>query len=234
MLTSEQNLSSLETRDCFIQRFNRETQFSTRPWILLNGKVLFSTKVIAESLKIFQERLAYGTYRSNNSLMKQFIHKVMDEKGKHFNKKLFNFYAELKIEKLSLFSEVKIRPGEKLKGPKDLGDIDLLLVNADTEQIICIEAKNYYEARDVYTLLDQNEKIEKDILKAERRDKWCRENILQFRNYCECVDEQYQLKTFFITYNEPAYRYFEHEVQTYLPMLSAIEIVENPFIIFEK
>ena len=120
-----------------------------------------------------------------------------------------------------------------MAGPKDIGDIDLILIRTDTKQIVCLEAKNYYEARDVYSLVDQNVNTEKHLKKTERRDKWCKENVLQFKKVCSSVDESYSIKTVFLTYNEPAYRYFEHEEKTYIPLLSALEIIDTPMLIFE-
>lgn len=233
VLSSEQNTSALSSRDFFIQRFNRETQFSTRPWILLNDKILYSTKIIAESVKIFHDRLSYGIYRGNSPQMKKFIQGTIDEKGKNFNKRLYDFYTSLNTPNLLLYSEEKIKPGARLAGPKDIGDIDLILIRTDTKQIVCLEAKNYYEARDVYSLVDQNVNTEKHLKKTERRDKWCKENVLQFKKVCSSVDESYSIKTVFLTYNEPAYRYFEHEEKTYIPLLSALEIIDTPMLIFE-
>jgi hypothetical protein len=200
---------------------------------MLNGKILYSTKVIVESVKIFHDRLSYGIYRGNSSLKKTFVQSVIDNKGKNFNKRLFDFYTSLNIPNLMLFSEEKIKPNARLAGPKDIGDIDLILIRTDTKQIVCLEAKNYYEARDVYSLLDQNTNTEKHLKKTERRDKWCKENVLQFKKVCNKVDESYSIKTVFLTYNEPAYRYFEHEEKTYIPLLSALEIIDTPMLIFE-
>lgn len=232
MLTSAQKHDALRHRDFFLQRFNRNTQFSTRPWILMNGKVLYSTKIIYESIKILQDRISYGIFRGESRVMRKYISGIIEGKGKHFNRCLHDYYEKLGIENLRLYSEVKIKPGAKLTGPKDIGDIDLLLIKEDTKQIVCIEAKNYYEARDVYSLLDQNSKTEKDILKAERRDQWCKENILQFKKICPDVSEEYSVSTIFLTYNEPAYRYFEHASKTSLPVLCAIEILDKPEIVF--
>lgn len=233
ILTSEQNTYTLNSRDYFIQRFNRQTQFSTRPWIMLNGKILYSTKVIVESVKIFHDRLSYGIYRGNSSLMKTFVQSIIDNKGKNFNKRLFDFYTSLNIPNLMLFSEEKIKPNARLAGPKDIGDIDLILIRTDTKQIVCLEAKNYYEARDVYSLLDQNTNTEKHLKKTERRDKWCKENVLQFKKVCNKVDESYSIKTVFLTYNEPAYRYFEHEEKAHIHLLSALDIIDTPMIVFD-
>ena len=53
-----------------------------------------------------------------------------------------------------------------------------------------------------------------------------------FRFYVPEVDNQYSVKTIFLTYHENAYKYFEHEQKNGITFLSAIDIVENPMSIF--
>ena len=235
MLTSAQTISNLDSRDFFLQRFNRDTQFSTRPWILFNGIVFISAKILIESMKIFNDRLSFGILRAdtkNKEGLAFMMSKVTDEKGKYFNKLLYDYYDKLNIPSVQLFSEEPIKPGSRLPANKDLGDIDLLLINTDTKQIVCVEAKNYYEARDVYSMLDQNKNMEKHLKKAERRDKWCQEHKEAFKSLSTDVDDSYNVETVFLTYYEPVYRYFDHTEPTPLRIISGMELVENPMCLF--
>jgi hypothetical protein len=47
------------------------------------------------------------------------------------------------------------------------------------------------------------------------------------------VNDTYTVKTIFLTYHENAYKYFEHSEDCVITFLSAIDIVENPMVIFE-
>ena len=64
------------------------------------------------------------------------------------------------------------------------------------------------------------------------RDVWCKNNINKFKFYVSEIDDEYSVKTIFLTYHENAYKYFEHELENDITFLSAVEIVENPMILF--
>ena len=81
-------------------------------------------------------------------------------------------------------------------------------------------------------MMSQNKKTETALSKVLARDKWCKENKLQFNKYVKEVDESYEVKTLFLTYYEPTYKYFSHVNEVDIPMLSAFEIIQNPFIVF--
>ena len=102
-----------------------------------------------------------------------------------------------------------------------------------SKQIICIEAKNYVESRTAYELIQQNRKIEtKELKHVIERDVWCKKSIHIFKCLESSVDAEYTVKTVFLTYHENAYKYFEHNTNLEIVFLSAIDIVENPMIVF--
>ena len=124
-------------------------------------------------------------------------------------------------------------PGKPLDAQKKLGDIDVLLINKATKQIVCIEAKNFSESRTAYELIQQNRKIiTKELSHVIERDIWCKDNVDKFKFYVQEIDKQYSIKTVFLTYYENAYKYFEHDQENDITFLSAVEIVENPMIVF--
>lgn len=129
-------------------------------------------------------------------------------------------------------SEVKIESGSKLNSDKDYGDIDVLLIDRTTKKIVCIEAKNYVESKTVYELIAQNRKIEKDLSKVVERNKWCKDNLLSFKTLDDCVDADYSIQTVFLTLNECAYPYFEHDEMTDITFLSVLDLIEDPLIVF--
>ena len=99
--------------------------------------------------------------------------------------------------------------------------------------IICIEAKNLYESRTAYELIRQNRGIvTKELSHVIDRDAWCKGNVDKFKFYVPEVDDQYSVKTIFLTYHENAYKYFEHDKENDITFLSSIEIVENPMSVF--
>ena len=225
----------LKYSDKWLQRFNRPIQITARPWILFEGNIYYSTKTIYESFMVKTERLSNGSINvsENNDAMKQYVAQINNAKGHLFTKGVTEFYSNLGIPGMVILTEVPITPDKPLKSQKDLGDIDILLINKTTKQIICIEAKNFVESRTAYELIQQNRKIEtKELKHVIERDVWCKGNIKMFRYYEASVDDEYTVKTVFLTYHENAYKYFEHDINPDIVFLSAMDVVQNPMVVF--
>jgi len=233
VLTKDLNNGDLKFSDKWVQRFNRPVQITARPWILFDGNIYYSTKTLYESWMIRVERLNNGTVVNTTPEMEKLVSKVNYEKGREFTINIKGLYESLSLDYLYVNSEVKIMPGKLLNSTKQLGDIDILLINKKTKQIVCIEAKNFSESRTVYELIQQNRKIvTKELSHVIERDVWCKGNVDKFKLYVPEVDAQYFVKTIFLTYHENAYKYFEHDQVNDITFLSAIDIVADPMIVF--
>lgn len=235
VLTEDLNKGGLKYSDKWVQRFNRPVQVTARPWILFDNHIYYSTKTLYESWMIRIERLSNGTVVNTTPEMQAHVSKVNNEKGHEFTINIKKMYESLSLDYLYVDSEVEIMPGKPLNSAKKFGDIDVLLINKNTKQIVCIEAKNFSESRTAYELIQQNRKIvTKELSHVIERDVWCKGNIDKFKFYVPEVDDEYSVKTIFLTYHENAYKYFEHENDNDITFLSAIEIVDNPMNVFIK
>lgn len=233
VLTKDLNNGDLKFSDKWVQRFNRPVQVTARPWILFDGNIYYSTKTLCESWMIRIERLNNGTVVNTTPEMQALVSKVNNKKGHEFTINVKKLYKSLSLDHLYVDSEVEIMPGKPLNATKQFGDIDVLLINKKTKQIVCIEAKNFSESRTAYELIQQNRKIvSKELSHVIERDVWCKDNIDKFKLYVPEVDAEYSVKTIFLTYHENAYKYFEHEQENDIIFLSAIEIVDNPMNVF--
>lgn len=233
VLTKDLNNGDLKFSDKWVQRFNRPVQITARPWILFEGNIYYSTKTLYESLMIREERLNNGTVINTTPEMQALVSKVNNEKGHEFTLSIKKLYESLSLDYLYVGTEVEIMPGKPLNAPRQLGDIDVLLINKKTKQIVCIEAKNFSESRTVYELIQQNRKIvTKELYHVIERDVWCKDNTCRFKFYVSEVTVEYSVKTIFLTYHENAYKYFDHEQENDITFLSAVEIIENPMIVF--
>lgn len=233
VLTEDLNNGDLKFSDKWVQRFNRPVQVTARPWILFDGNIYYSTKTVYESWMIRIERLSNGTVVNTTPAMQTFVSKVNNAKGHEFTMNIKKLYESLSLDYLYVDSEVEIMPGKPLNSAKQFGDIDVLLINKNTKQIVCIEAKNFSESRTAYELIQQNRKIvTKELPHVINRDVWCKDNIDKFKFYAPEIDDEYSVKTIFLTYHENAYKYFEHEHENDITFLSTIEIVDNPMSIF--
>lgn len=224
----------LKPSDQWLQRYNRSVQLTARPWVLFEGNLYFTTKTLCESTMILMERLSNGTIRKRSKEMNSFVAGINKEKGHLFTMNVSDYYKKLNIEGVYINEEVAVKPGKWLNADSDLGDIDILLINIPRKLIVCIEAKDFVESRTVYELIQQDRKIvTKELAHVVRRDEWCKKNILSFQKYVEAVDKTYTVKTIFLTYNESAYNYFEHEEKVDILFLSAIDLIENPMVVFD-
>lgn len=233
VLKEELNKEGLKFSDKWVQRFNRPVQITARPWILFEDNIYYSTKTIYESWMIRVERLNNGTIFNTTPEMQALVSKVNNEKGHEFTLNVKRLYENLSLDYIYVSAEVEIMPGKPLNSPKKLGDIDVLLINKMAKQIVCIEAKNFSESRTAYELIQQNKKIvTKELSHVIDRDAWCKGNVDKFKFYVPEVDDQYSVKTIFLTYHENAYKYFEHDMEIDITFLSSIDIVEDPMSVF--
>lgn len=233
VLKEELNKEGLKFSDKWVQRFNRPVQITARPWILFEDNIYYSTKTIYESWMIRVERLNNGTIFNTTPEMQALVSKVNNEKGHEFTLNVKRLYENLSLDYIYVGAEVEIMPGKPLNSPKKLGDIDVLLINKMAKQIVCIEAKNFSESRTAYELIQQNKKIvTKELSHVIDRDAWCKGNVDKFKFYVPEVDDQYSVKTIFLTYHENAYKYFEHDMENDITFLSSIDIVEDPMSVF--
>lgn len=219
--------------ESFIQRFNRKFQISSRPWILYQGRVLFSTKSLHQHERIMLERLNEGKLHPVSSKMKSYLRENNRKKGAIFENDLTGFYNALGLGHLLAFHGVKIGPGEQLENEEMIGDIDVLLINTERKKIVCMETKNYYESRTFYEILSENRKTEDDLEMPIKRDTWGKGHMLAFRAICKEVDESYTCSSVFVTVNMPAYKYFHSEEDRPIKVLSALDLMDNPMIVFD-
>lgn len=216
----------------WLQRFNRPIQITARPWVLYDDKIYYTTKTLYESLMIKVERLGNASINSVSQEMKRYVGNINKNKGHKFTMSLRKYYEEYSNDLIYVDSEVVISQGKLLNSQKNLGDIDLLLIHKEKKRIVCIEAKNYVESRTIYELMQQNQKIIKDLPLVIERDHWCKNNIHMFKCYDSNVDDEYSIKTIFLTCFENAYNYFDNEKND-ICFLSTIDIIKNPMVVFD-
>lgn len=224
----------LEYSDFAVQRNNRIFQVTTRPWILYCGKIYFSFKVLYRHWEILVDRIEGGRLRAQSDTMKSFIGRINKNRGDLFNDALYELYRQQKTTNFQVFKNVKIADGETLNTQsKDIGDIDLLIVETRGKRLICAELKNYKESRSVFELYDQAQKTEEDLEKVLKRDTWCKLNVGQFNKICNEVDESYTVQTIFLTYNMQAIRYHSNGQYPQIKFLEMRELIDNPLKILE-
>lgn len=220
--------------ESFAQRFNRKFQMSSRPWVCFKGRIMYSTKSLHQHEHVMHERLNEGKVHFTSPKMEAYMSDVNSRKGPEFEKNLRAFYESLNLDYLKAFRGVKIGPGECLENTEPIGDIDVLLINTTSKKIVCMETKDYYESRSMYEVLAENRKTGDDMEMPLKRDRWCKGHITSFAVLCSEVDETYTCDTIFVTVNMPAYVYSHTEKEIPIKVISALDIMDNPMVVFER
>ena len=190
-------------------------------------------KSLYVSYDIFLERVSNGILHANSIEMKTFLGNVGKNKGKEFNKRMFQLYQSLGQTNLIIHQSIKIAKGELLNyNNGNLGDIDLLLINTESKHIICIELKNYVESRNSWAFYNQEGESAHDMVQVSKRHEWCKKHIKDFHNICSSVNSSYKLKTVFLTYNLQVYKYVNKSTDPDIILMDIDEIIINPLSIF--
>lgn len=222
--------SQFRDSDLYPNRFNRKLSISYRPFVLLKGKIYFSAKSVYQSVLILYQQIDEGRYSASSKKMISFLSKINNKKGAAFTQKLETLYKS--HDNLIIYREKDIGPNGILQNTERLGDIDILIINKELKHIICLEAKNYVASRTFYDMERDSIKIQKDLEKVKKRDEWCKQNLHQFEKIDSNVDESFSISTILLSMNVDAYR-FIFGGHSSIKLYSAIEIIENPLIIFK-
>ena len=229
-MIGKDELSQFRDSDLYPNRYNRKLSVSYRPFILLGDKIYFSAKSVYQSVFILYQQIEEGKYRASSKELISFLSKINNKKGTAFTEKIEMLYKS--YDSLASYREKDIGPNKILQHTERLGDIDILIINKGLKHIICLEAKNYVASRTFFDMERDSIKIQKDLEKVKRRDEWCKQNIHQFKMIDSNIDESYSISTILLSMNVDVYRYIIGE-QTSIKLYSAIEIIENPLVIFE-
>lgn len=229
-LIGKDEFSQFRDSDLYPNRYNRKLSVSYRPFILLGDKIYFSAKSVYQSVFILYQQIEEGKYRASSKELISFLSMINNKKGTAFTKKIEKLYKG--YDSLVLYREKDIGPNKTLRHTERLGDIDILIINKELKHIICLEAKNYVASRTFFDMERDSIKFQKDLEKVKRRDEWCKQNVPQFKKIDSNVDESFSISTILLSMNVDSYRYIVGE-QTSIKLYSAIEIIENPLIVFE-
>lgn len=220
--------------ESFAQRFNRKYQLSSRPWVCYNGRLMYSTKSLHQHEHVMMDRLNEGKVHAESKEMESYMGEVNSKKGVEFEKNLKCFFETLGFPYIHAFRGVKIGPGERLENEEMIGDIDVLLINTDKKRIACLETKDYAESRTIFDMLTQGRKTGDDMEMPLKRDGWCQKHIISFKSLCSEVDDSYTCTSVFVTVNMPAYLYSHVGVDSPIRMIPALDIMENPMVVFDE
>ena len=225
----------LKREDSYIQQYNRQSQLTSRPWVLYNCKIFYTSNALIESQAVITERFRLGRFSATSKKMESLKAEICDSKGKHFTKSIANLFWV--IPNIEVYTEQKIKPGARLKSVQDIGDIDILIIDKSHKLLLCIEAKNYVECHTVHEAITRMKDLKKEKVfeKVLTRDKWCKENIELFQQICNEVTDEYTVKTVFVTYYSLFTDFLEiNNSYPEIQVITALQLIKNPDCLFVK
>lgn len=219
--------------DLFPCRYRRKLSIISRPFSLFykDGEeyIIFSYRGFMQSYMQLESNILKCKYDAMSPAMKTFQGTLNELRGKRFEQSVANLFRN--TNHLIVLQNVAIAPRKQLPNDINIGDIDVLLIDNQTQSIICIEAKNYNKCKTPYEVVELTRKIEKDLKKIMRRDKWCVENLQKFSNLARVNTSNYKIKTVIVTHHKNAAEYINPHLSN-IPFVWIREIIDNPMDIF--
>lgn len=219
--------------DLFPCRYRRKLSIISRPFSLFYKEgeeyITFSYRGFMQSYMQLESNILKCKYDAMSPAMKTFQGTLNDLRGKRFEQSVANLYRN--INHLIVLQNVAIAPRKQLPNDTNIGDIDVLLIDNKTQSIVCVEAKNYNKCKTPYEVVELTRKIEKDMKKIVRREKWCVENLQKFSNLARVDTSNYKIKTIIVTHHKNAAEYINPSLSD-IPFVWIREIIDNPMDIF--
>ena len=183
---------SIDSKEFFPWRYNREYSFLRRPIIRLETpntpNYLIGIRSCLMAGYQLMDLLFSGRLRFVGEKLNTVLGKYQAQKGRAFNKYVRDFLSSLPGLTVWQF-DVGIKPKGNLIANEDLGDIDVLAYDNSRHILYSIECKNTNTAKNVWEMkkemddyLGRGDNPEKDqkkalVYKHLRRHKWLNEHI---------------------------------------------------------
>lgn len=155
------DLLTLRPRDSFLVpgravesypwRFNRDLSYVRRPFIVRQQdgreELLWGMRHLGSWWENIFGLIASGRLKATSQAMKEFMGKLRSEQSEHFNDSV----ADLFTERTNLIVRHRVKKLGKLRiadaAGRDLGDIDVLVVDPVRRRVLAIETKDFELAR---------------------------------------------------------------------------------------
>jgi hypothetical protein len=174
--------------DTYPWRFNRSLSYLRRPFIIRNyhdnAEILWGIRHLYDSGNNILGLIMSGRWKAHSNEMKMILSKINNNRGANFNIKIFELFSK----NPNLIVKMKVKKIDKLqirdsKG-RDLGDIDVLVINPKKRSIEVIECKNLSLARtpremkiELENLFGREDYSKSIIGRHNKRINWIREHV---------------------------------------------------------
>lgn len=178
----------MESFDVYPWRYNRRLSLNLKPLIKVfddkekKYKYYMGPRQIIKSGQFLLYLFDSGKLRTApDSKLSSLIGKNLSRKGDEFTNQVYDFLKEKSLD-IIIDKEVFINTKSQLKHVKDIGDIDVLVINKAKKSIYLLECKNTEAAKNIKQMVDEvNHLFGSDskkgwIEKHNERYNWVKEN----------------------------------------------------------
>jgi hypothetical protein len=148
--------------------------------------------------------------------MKAYIGEVNNKQGIQFENEVFDYCSSnvgFEVDK-----RVEIKPSGKFKHDKNLGDVDVLIVDKNKKRILLLECKNVNFGRNQREIANELQRFTAGdnnwIGKTQVREEWLKSNYDQVKQAYNLGDEKFEFKTVFIITTEIPTKYLIEDDKT--------------------
>lgn len=220
-------------------RFNRMLSFIRKPIVLVDAEKHGDSKVAYWGVRqLLSSRMYLGDQLFSdrlrvfeNSEVKKLLGKFAQQRGDALVKKILD---SIDPTGLIIDQDVYIGPGYSLKHSIDIGDIDILVIDAKRKILFSLECKSMSPSRNIKEMVEEVEKLFGSksemgwIDKHVRRHQWLEANMQQINAKYKTDITDFTIKSIFIT-NEDMLTPHLRKQTLPIPFITSYEIENNGY-----
>jgi len=217
-------------------RFNRRLSLLRRPLVALNDPsspdnpiMYWGFRQLLSSRVYFQEQCESGRFKCiEGGPVQNVLGKFANKKGTSL---LLSVLSEVGSQGLIIDSELFIGPNHLFKNDKDIGDIDVLLIDQTAKTIYSLECKSMAPSRNIKEMVEEVSKLfgsesEKGwIQKHVERHIWIEANLDQLSIKYKIDLSEYEVQSFMVTREDMLTPYLKNR-KSDLPFITLYELKE--------
>jgi len=218
-------------------RFNRRLSLYRKPIVALDNPDDPSNPIIywgyrqllASRIYLYDQCITNRLRVADNGPIEKVLGKIAQHKGK---KLVESVIQELGYKNLIIDSEVEIRPNSTLFHEKDIGDVDVIIIDKSATTIYSLECKSLAPSRNIKEMIEEVGKLfgsdnKKGMLdKHLERDLWLKDNLDLLGAKYKLDLSGYKVSSFFITQEDMLTPYLKNR-HIPIPMITLYDLKER-------
>ena len=220
-------------------RFNRMLSLMRKPIVLVDGETAGDSKTAYWGVRqLLLSRLYLGEEFNSDRLrvfesseVKKLLGQFSQQRGDALVNKIVH---SINPSGLVIDSNVFIGPDQSLKNEKDIGDIDVLVIDAENKIIFSIESKSMSPSRNIKEMVEEVEKLFGSdsemgwIDKHVRRHQWLEVNRQQISSKYQVDISSFRIQSAFITNEDMLTPYLRKQTLP-IPFITSYEIEKEGY-----